>query len=314
MAISDSKILGRTIVASLFAALLSANWDVWWHGAIGRDTFFEPPHIFMYSAILVAIALGIYGWHKTKDKIWKRLAIILSSILVSAPFDELWHRVFGVEDVSSPLVLWSPPHLVLIFAIAGSLILLLPVLRKDMREAQQFFGSLIFGSLTALFLLLVGPLHPISPWHLVGYSGGLFAAGMLVAGLLFASRWLPAIGGATCTALVLIVFSAMTFGEKIAPDVVIAAHEHSPNFLVIFSILFAAVLIDTTSRLPTIVRGASAGLVFGGILFGFSSFFFATEFQYSLLSASIAIISSVIGGTLAGILAQRFLVNQKQVS
>ena len=180
------------------------------------------------------------------------------------------------------------------------MILLLPVLRKDTAAAQQLFGGIIFGSLLALFLLLVSPLHPIGPWHLLGFAGGFVVAGALAGGLLAAHRWLPQMGGATLATFVLLLLSAMTFGEKIAPDVIIAPHDHSPNFLIIFSILLAAVLIDSTNRWPTWLRGASAGLVWGGVLFGFSSLFFMPEFQYTFVNASIAIFSSIIGGALVG--------------
>jgi hypothetical protein len=149
-------------------------------------------------------------------------------------------------------------------------------------------------------LLLVSPLHPIGPWHLLGFTGGVVIAGALVGGLLAAHRWLPQMGGATLAAFVLLLLSSMTFGEKIAPDVVVAPHDHSPNFLIIFSILFAAVLIDSTNHWPTWLRGASGGLVWGGVLFGFSSIFFMPEFQYSFINASIAIFSSIIGGAIAG--------------
>ena len=57
----------RYIAVALFAAVLAGQWDVWWHGAIGRDTFFEPPHLLLYGAVVVAVLLGIKGWRQTKD-------------------------------------------------------------------------------------------------------------------------------------------------------------------------------------------------------------------------------------------------------
>ena len=70
------KLLARTIASSLFVAVAAGTWDAWWHGAIGRDSFWEPPHLLLYSGVIVAILLGVLGWHITKEKIWKSFKIL----------------------------------------------------------------------------------------------------------------------------------------------------------------------------------------------------------------------------------------------
>src|SRR5688572_30165801 len=57
---------GRSIGALTMLALVSAfgnAWDLYWHIAIGRDTFWIPPHTMMYTAValsgLVALAVVI---------------------------------------------------------------------------------------------------------------------------------------------------------------------------------------------------------------------------------------------------------------
>src|SRR3989344_1568575 len=121
----------RIIVGSLFAAVAAGTWDVWWHGALGRESFWSPPHLFLYAAVIVGIGTGWYAWHTLRERVWKRMALLLALIPLSAPLDEFWHRLFGVENIASVAIVWSPPHLLLIFGIIGSLIALLPILRQD---------------------------------------------------------------------------------------------------------------------------------------------------------------------------------------
>src|SRR5437879_11877665 len=45
------RITGWILVCSLLAGELGAPWDGVWHGAVGRDWFWTPPHILIYSAV-----------------------------------------------------------------------------------------------------------------------------------------------------------------------------------------------------------------------------------------------------------------------
>ena len=307
METNHQNLLTRFIASALFIAVLAGAWDAWWHGAMGRDTFWEPPHLLLYSAIIVAIAAGIYGWYKTREKIWRWLAIVLALVPISAPFDDLWHRLFGVENISSPLIVWSPPHLVLIGAITASLVGLLPLIRRDKDiTAQRFFGGLVLAAILNLFLFLATPVQPTGPYELIGFWGAGIVAFLLVGVFLFASQWMPGVAGATLVAAFFLVINAIGFGEEIAPGVVIQPHDHPPMWLTIFSLLVSVVIIDFTKRKPLWIGGALAGILWSGLLYGFSSIFFKPEFQYIAGDTGIAVFAGLIGGITAGLLVSKF--------
>jgi hypothetical protein len=113
-------LLGVLLVVIL---ILGSSWDGDWHGRVGRDSFWIPPHLMMYSSITLfgLVALGITVWttlNEPRDAsgmlrlfgLQAPLGVALMGIgvvvaLLAAPFDDLWHRTFGI-DVS----VWSPPH------------------------------------------------------------------------------------------------------------------------------------------------------------------------------------------------------------
>ena len=296
---AKKHILARLIASLLFIAVVAGTWDAWWHGAVGRDSFWEAPHLLLYSAVIIAIILGIYGWHITRETKWARLAIILLIVPLSAPFDELWHRAFGVEDLTSPLVIWSPPHLALIFSVIISLILVLPLLRQD-KAAKVFFGSLVFAAIISLSLFVMAPLQPSGPFSLLGFWGAAFMTLVFVGILLIAKGWIRGFASATVVTAFFLLITAIGFSEQIAPGVVIVPHDHPPPFLTIFSYLVPAVLIDLW-KAKLWFRGAMAGLLSGGILYGFAWFFFEPQFKYGFADGLTATVASLIGGLIAGI-------------
>lgn len=109
---------------------LGAIWDREWHYYIGRDQFFIPPHILIYSGVLGAglIALGvviadslryhrgaagvdesstvrIFGWfHAPLGFIIAGFGVL--DTLISAPLDNYWHELYGID-----IALWAPFHM-----------------------------------------------------------------------------------------------------------------------------------------------------------------------------------------------------------
>lgn len=296
------NLLSRLIAAALYTAVMAGTWDAWWHGAIGRESFWEPPHLLLYTAVMVAFVGAIYGWSKTGEARWRRLMIALFLVPLSAPFDDLWHRLFGKEEISSILIIWSPPHLVLIGGLAASCLLLLPLVKRDSdRDAQWLFGGLIFAALLSLSFFLAGPFIPTEPHRLLGFWGAGITGGLFAAMALLASKHLPGLGGATLTAAFFLLTASIGFGIKFAPEVPLKPHAHPPGWLTLFSYLAPAVLIDLLKKPPLWIKGALAGALWAGLLYGFSSRFFEPQFQYSSLEAAQAVLASALGGLASGI-------------
>ncbi len=99
-------------------------WDDSWHTDRGRDDFLVPPHLLLYGGVMaLGLLMGWWAWTLRREGARDgapRLALLgVAAVLVSAPVDELWHRLFGRDAV-----IWSPPHLVGIaatFAVAVAL-------------------------------------------------------------------------------------------------------------------------------------------------------------------------------------------------
>jgi hypothetical protein len=309
-----AQLLARIIVGALFAAVLAGTWDAWWHGAIGRDTPWELPHLFLYAATLCAIFLGVYGWWMYKEKAWKYVAWALLLIPISAPFDELWHRAFGVEDLSSPLIVWSLPHLSLIFALLCSLFLLLPLILKDKDvHARWMYGAIILAGGVSLLSFVLSPVTPTGPWELLGFWGAGLVAFVMIGGLLFAQKKIGGAGIATLVILFVIMLSAMSFGEEVAEDVEIIPHDHPSAWLSVFALLLPAVFLDSARQMKASFRGAIAGGLWAVLLYGFSSQFFEPVYQYGLSSVGVAVVASVGGGFVVGWLIEK-KVEQSKIS
>lgn len=291
----------RLITIALFTAVLAGTWDVWWHGALGRESFWSPPHLLLYVSVIVAIGTGFYGWWKMIEKSWKWLAIVLFLIPASAPFDELWHRIFGVEPVNSPLIIWSPPHVILALALIGSFLFLFWHLRRDEDlVARHILQSIALASALSLALFLASPLEPIGPYHLIGFVGAGIGTALIVFAILFAQERMQRFASASSVAGVFMLISAMNFGEKLSPTVNIQPHDHPPSWLMIFSCLVPAAIIDLLRGYPLWLRGGLAGLLHASILYGFSSQFFEPQFQYSSQNMWIAIVTSLVAGLAVG--------------
>jgi hypothetical protein len=111
-------------------AELGLAWDRNWHDLVGRNEFFTPPHIMLYSGIAVSgfIALFVvlvdtYRYYKKKPGVHDNSTVRILHFfhaplgfvivgfgalidLLAAPFDNYWHILYGID-----VTLWSPFHL-----------------------------------------------------------------------------------------------------------------------------------------------------------------------------------------------------------
>jgi len=121
--INSKKIFLFGSIFTSFGILLvtvGGSWDITNHLLNRPETFFSPPHVFMYTGVaisLIGTILSFIGWHNlqnSKDYYFLSLKIKLIGIglLIGAgPFDFIWHSNFGLDG------LLSPPHLTLILGM-----------------------------------------------------------------------------------------------------------------------------------------------------------------------------------------------------
>ena len=117
------------LLCFLLLGELGLAWDIRWHLLLGRNSFWIPPHMMLYSAVgavgLVALAMVLidtlryhHGFPGVDDRstvcilgvFHAPLGYIITGFgpliaLVAVPFDNWWHQLYGIDAV-----LWSPFH------------------------------------------------------------------------------------------------------------------------------------------------------------------------------------------------------------
>src|ERR1700730_5030815 len=138
------------ILYLLLQAQLGLAWDREWHDLVGRDQFWIPPHIMMYSG------LGGVG--------------IVALVLILADTLRYWRRKPGVDDGSTVHIFWAF-HAPLGFLMVGFGALTDLLAAPYDNYWHQLYG--IDGTVCA-------------PFHLMGSIGGVLAG--LVSVYIFASE------------------------------------------------------------------------------------------------------------------------------
>jgi len=277
---------GGPIVAGLILAgalrLAGVYWDIAWHIDLTRDTFFSPPHLLIYSGVLLTLTIVGYpvvrAWLRgaplTLPLGWRLLGLGAAVIILAAPFDELWHRLYGID-----VTIWSLPHLTAI--LAGLLALLgLAIFTAEWAAARfasrprwldllfaHYGGAALAGvtvvlaeyEFTATFggtRVYAAAYHGFEPLLYPALFGGL---GMLT--LVAVARLITFPGGATAaavwfTALRLLVWAELSALGRTVPDL---------PLVVPAAAALDAVLYFSGGRL----FGALAGGAAGGAVLGY---------------------------------------------
>src|SRR5215469_11829423 len=141
VSVSSVKVFGKPPIPWLSWMGLAASaaiasgvyWDISWHESIGRDSFWTPAHLLIqFGAIVAGLASASVIFRTTfagtpQDKqasvnvlgfLGPLGAFILAwggaAMLTSAPFDDWWHRAYGLD-----VKIVSPPHMLLALGILG---------------------------------------------------------------------------------------------------------------------------------------------------------------------------------------------------
>jgi hypothetical protein len=145
------------LAAVVFAAtsvIVGLIWDISWHMTIGRDTFWTPAHLAIYTGGAVAglscgfevlrrsfvvsptPSDGVTVWRYFNGPLGGWLAIWGAvAMLTSAPFDDWWHDAYGLD-----VKIISPPHSLLALGfltiLAGALVMAQAEQTRDVERAE----------------------------------------------------------------------------------------------------------------------------------------------------------------------------------
>ncbi len=210
------------------------TWDIQWHLLIGRDSFWIPPHVMMYGGITAGLlfvfaVLGL-DTYAVKHGRRPRGAITLLGLtstrgihlaawgvgllILAAPIDDLWHRLFGLD-----VTLWSPPHLLGLLGSAintvGALLIAseaYPPRSRARLAALLLGGGLLYGGVRVVLepAWLTAYTHGGVAFHTFAILGAvLLPLALLPSSRLLDRRWAP-------VAIVVVAVGITSVGEQVA--------------------------------------------------------------------------------------------------
>ena len=182
------------LAAGAVAGFLGIYWDISWHIDKGRDTFFTPPHDFIYTNMAIVLLACLYGMWRDRRQTPFHLAagafrfqagtlivaVGAALVLAFAPLDDLWHRLFGVD-----VTVWGPMHLVGLLGLALSRFGGLICAWLDRELAVDPGRRRLLGDVTLLFamLLLGGSMLVVSEYEFMVPQFPMVWHPILLAGL-----------------------------------------------------------------------------------------------------------------------------------
>ena len=213
-----------SVVAAATLYDIGFYWDISWHQTIGRDSVLNPAHVAIYLCGVIGGISSAYvilsttfgkneAAREAAVKVWGFYAPLGAFIvawgglvmLTSGPFDNWWHRAYGLDAKLN-----SPPHWVLttgVFAIQmGGIVLLAGAINRASEELRAQLNLLVLHLGAMIIALPLALLNDRVLQHSVVFYAGASAAVpgvMLAAASLSRQRWASTTLAATYTAFVL---------------------------------------------------------------------------------------------------------------
>jgi hypothetical protein len=224
-----------SIYAVLFAStsvILGVIWDISWHRSIGRDTFWTPAHLAIYTGGIVAgltsgwvalrttfagsdddrgTAVRFWGFRAPFGAwvcIWGAFAMV-----TSAPFDDWWHNAYGLD-----VKIISPPHMLLAAGIAaiqcGAMLMALAWQNRAIGDRRHLGRLYLYGAGLLLLLAATVATEHTQRWdmhqsHFYQVSAGVFLFFLLSSARASIARWPATTVAAVYTGLTLFMLVLM---------------------------------------------------------------------------------------------------------
>ena len=250
-----------------FQAVLGLGWDIRWHSTFGRDSFWSPPHLLMYSGIAFAgfLCIGVVlidTWRYRRGvpgvseaTTWPIFGVFraplgfvvsgcgLAVLLFAAPFDNWWHELYGLD-----VTLWAPFHvmgligaciagagLLYVFAALGAQARRLGLNRRTLLgfSGPDWATLLTLSGLLTLLVTATQPATTISPTLVIGGVHVLLFPVLLCAFfipmLVVAVRITERAGAATL--VMVLFFVRQGFIAQFVPWALRVVHELDPSYV-----------------------------------------------------------------------------------
>ena len=287
------------LAAVIFAAtsvIVGLLWDISWHMTIGRDTFWTPAHLAIYTGGAVAgiasgfevlrrsffspkpLTDGVTIWRVFNGPLGGWLAIWgAAAMLTSAPFDDWWHNSYGLD-----VKIISPPHALLalgfVAILSGAVVLAMAVQSRVAESSANGIAPWIVAYASGLVITMIAVFCTEYHDRTLMHSGIFylvaalaFPMALVAAGRSIRLRY-PATAAATVYTLVMCaevwVLSLFAATPKLGPIRQVVTHMVPLNFpllLIIPAFALDLVLRRTESQRPWI-RALLLGVTFVAVL------------------------------------------------